>query len=126
MASISVFNIFVSHPEYELSGMFRNLSNESDPNHGVKVDNCTMDSLRITVRCKLIMEMVASIVVHLTLVANNAGERAQHHEEVNIWKWPCGWFRIQISLKLNEFPVLVSDEVGEPQLSAQSSIEYIP
>lgn len=74
MASTSPFSIFVSHLEHEFPGMFRVLNNESDPNHGAKVDNCTMDSLIITLRCKHIMEIVASIVVCLTSVANNAGD----------------------------------------------------
>lgn len=66
--------------------MFRVLSNKSDPNQGAKVDICTLHSLIITVRCKRIMEIVASIVVRLTSAANNASDRVQHHEEVNIWK----------------------------------------
>lgn len=96
--------------------MFRVLSDESDPNHGAKVDNCTMDSLMITVRCKRIME----------IVANNAGDRAQHHEEVNIWKGACGGFRIQTPRKPKEFPSPGERRSWKPQLSAQSSIEYIP
>jgi len=60
--------------------------NESNADNSTQVDTSTDHTPRDAVTGKCILEVVASIVLSLTSVTDNPGNRAQHQEEVNVWK----------------------------------------